>query len=109
MDAADEVQILWAKLERNFNEIAGQPIDTCGLQGRASGKQFTPAEYVGGRAYLTIEGRDGSPRQRPFVRPSDLEAYLRFERGEITSAEARRSFRTSYAGPLIRKLRQLPS
>jgi hypothetical protein len=44
MKVVDEVRILWAKLERHFSQLVGVPIATRGLAGRASGKQFIPAE-----------------------------------------------------------------
>jgi hypothetical protein len=109
MDLSQEAKTLWTKLERNFATLSGIPIATRGLGGRASGKRFIPNELKSGRLYIAIEGRDGTPKQTPFINLSDLEAYLRFEKRDFTSEEARKSFRTSYAGPLVERIRSLPS
>jgi hypothetical protein len=109
MRVVDEVRSLWAKLESHFSQLVGVPIATRGLAGRASGKQFIPAELSNGRVYLAIEGREGTPKRPTSIQPSDFEACLLYERRQITSGEARKSFRTSYAGPLIERLRQLPN
>ena len=104
MDTKVEAQALWEKLEHSFQALVGVPIATRGLGGRASGKRFVPSELRTGRLYVSIEGRDAIPKRPPFLQASDIEAYLRFKNGEIDQAEARKSFRTSYAGPLVEKL-----
>lgn len=104
MDSTAQVQALWSKLERNFDALAKTPIDTRGLGGRASGKRFILSELKTGRLYLLIEGRVNTPKRPPFIQKSDFEALVRFKNGEIDQAEARKSFRTSYTGPLVEKL-----